>query len=321
MNLMGKKQTVSIKDQSLVLHDFFGKKTVIPDVFSAGPKSDELFTPVGFLPEKVQKSAVKAFANEKWRTSGVGMLAVSAISLTAYSSSLENTLFFALSYAAATVLSLTTFASFDSKNTKYIKINEKVLNNNLGLLSSWIHARYGFGILYEETTAQQLKMAATKGLTEDVVFTGSNNQSYVLKSSNEGELYVEPVSQKILPNTAEVSALEAPKTVTASPQHDKLDSEVSELLNSIRNDVKVLDTHDVDVEQQHVLDRAVQEANRAVSVLLKIRTLDAEASNIETVDILSLVKAEISEVKKSVLDNLHMELKTVNSYRVRELSV
>jgi len=321
MKFMGKKQVVSIVDESLVLHQTLSKqKTIANAVTGTGSSANELFAPVGAMPEHVEKSlkkTTKLRARITRSSLTIGLLSTVPCVI-GIGASIPELLFLGVPLFAA---SMSVAINFDNFNKIEKAAKDQVFYHNYNLLISWVKERYGVDVVLNSGSGYiSLSHGATFGLNGKVWFTGTDNNSYLMKTSDEGKLFVELIPKKVLPAASEIAALEAPKVSPALTLIQQSDPIVSALLDDIRHDVKVLESHDVDVEQQHILDRAVQEADRAVSVLLKIRTLDAEASNIETVDILSLVKAEISEVKKSVLDNLHAELKTVNSYRIPSIA-
>lgn len=321
IKFMGKKQVVSIVDKSLVLHQTFRKQETITNaVTGTGSSANELFTPVGAIPEHVEESLKKVtkFRNRMSKSSLTTSLLSTVPCFIGIGASIPEFLFLGVPLFG---LSMSVALTFDRFNKIEEAARDEIFYHNYNLLASWVKERYGVDVvLHSGSGYTKLSHAATFGLNENLWFTCTDNNSYLLKTSDEGKLFVELIPKKVLPAAPEIAALEAPKVSPALTPIQQSDPIVSALLEDIRSDVKVLESHDVDVEQQYILDRAVQEADRAVSVLLKIRTLDVEASNVETVDILSLVKTEIESVKKTVLGNLRSELQTVTSYRLRELS-
>jgi hypothetical protein len=99
-----------------------------------------------------------------------------------------------------------------------------------------------------------------------------------------------------------------------------LEPAVATLFDTIKSDAAILGGYNLPAEQQHVVRRAVEEATRALAILNKMRNLEPDASNMETVDILALVSVELSAIKKSVMKDLVEELKAVNDYRKHEIA-
>lgn len=183
-------------------------------------------------------------------------------------------------------------------------------------LVEWIEERYSLTIRDKDFV--DFWNAANGQVDADgQQFFATDNKEYRIRKTVEGQLFVEPVAIHTI-TASEAKKLEAVKALPESQDFADVEPAVAALLNSIKSDAAILSGYSLPIEQQHVVGRAVEEATRAVVILQKMRNLEPDASSVETVDILSLVSVELSAIKKSVMNDLMKELKSVNDYRKHE---
>jgi len=198
------------------------------------------------------------------------------------------------------------------------KILTRVKKAHALQLDKWLKKRYGINVNWatasDELLGEIVMSSMTKGHT--LIFTAINGNEYILNQTTEGALFVQPVEYN-LPKPEQVRELEASTNPyeTNTPQSVVLDETVQQMLDAVKADVNTLKTYDLPAEQEHEVTRAMDEANRAVSTFAKIRKLQPEADNIDTVDVLSLVSRELTDIKNAIVENLRMDLRSVNSHR------
>lgn len=185
-------------------------------------------------------------------------------------------------------------------------------------LDKWLNKRYGINVNWAtasgELFGEIVMNSMTKGHT--LTFTATNGNDYILNQTTEGALFVQPVVYN-LPTPEQVRKIEASTNIFEAngPQIEVLDESIKNLLDSVKTDVNALRTYDLDAEQEHAVNRAMDEANRAVSTFMKIQKLKPDANNMDTVDVLSLVAQELSGIKNTIVESLQMDLRSVNSHR------
>lgn len=200
------------------------------------------------------------------------------------------------------------------------KMIDAVNETNAGRLVQWIEERYSLTIPKGEKGKYSDFQEAARGKVkpEGQQFFTKDDKEYLLRKTVDGQLFVEPV---VVPTVtaSEAKKLEAAKASPDAQDFVGLEPAVAALFDAITSDAMLLGEYNLPVEQQHVVRRAVEEATRAVAILQKMRNLEPDASSVETVDILTLVSVELSAIKKSVMNDLMKELKSVNDYRKHEV--
>lgn len=285
---------------------------------------DELYTPPSNLKEVknqlVEPLKISSTLSRCSTIGGVGMILAAFPMLGFFPDAPSNILFPII----GSVMGISGFA-LNRKFWVFSSIEDLHVNS----FYDWMKKRYSISIDNKKSGWADVHTAAVKGLTavlpegkNTILFTATNGRNYELCQTKEGKLFVKP---KMYSTTTaeEAKALEASPVpqVEKSKEFENLHPSIRSLVDSIETDIKVLKHNDLSAEQDHIVTRAADEADRAVKVFTKMRTLNPEADAIDTVDVLSLVSAELAAVKKSIFEELNNELQSVNSYRKQELDV
>lgn len=189
---------------------------------------------------------------------------------------------------------------------------------NLQVFNKWIRARYGINVMYrhpsynsENAVQYAFKKAASYGIkdsSESIDFRGDDNNWYVLEGDENGDLFVRRRNEEGEARTvfdafsavtvkSSLSAILPTVDPKAMPRTDYLLFQVKELVGK-------LSIFDVTVEQKHVLNRAVAEAEEAVDLLTKMRVLRADASDVDAVHVLDGCLKDVKGVSEDVYSTL-----------------
>ena len=259
----------------------------------------------------------------------------------------------AAALGAGAVLSLISYHAVlaGSAGTKLAKELEEA---DFNVFLTWVKERYGVTIDLRDrmTNPEALKRAATWGLNsgpvaeEDkpsyIVFAGTNRKTYVLRRNPSGELCVHslhgtddagffhagcssPSKHQTLGTVTnlgeltEVKPKPQPKLKALSEVKAIEPTSSEKLLAELKAKALKLRAYDLNVTEEHTVERALKEANESVALHQKMVTLeDGEPPSDEIlVALLAGLLGELKQVSRSLHKRLDFELK-VNSDVVNE---
>lgn len=307
---MSKKQEVELSPDSPNSRGLSNEKS-FSGLIPRPASSTELFPPTSNWTESAQAVVKQAFSS--YHKASTGILAIAPVSLTGtvFGSIFNSSALLsvsALGFVAACSSSLFVFIFSERKETQ---VEQQVLVSNVDAFSSWVKERYSFGVRYELENFNDLVNAVTYGVVEPIPFTGTDDGQYVVKSSADGTLFVEPVYAHEFSLFTEMLA---DKSGAFNP-------EVHKSLTVVSSHVEILKRQVLTSEQQHAVERAIEDVVHAVKNYAEMKSLEAPVAGdyVGTLEILSQCSEELNAIKQDNIHRLRSQISSVTSYRNPEL--
>lgn len=194
-------------------------------------------------------------------------------------------------------------------------VKEMVKSKNLEVFDKWLFERHGLTVDYQYNRTVRDRIMdkvsyswENSQASEPVHFTSTDGEEYVLTTESGGHLIVKQKEKFLgksaaVRGSAEFKDLMAKKEQADSEQLVQL-SQVEKMLRSVKVSARNLNGFSLTVEQNHVVERSVMEAEDAMALLNGMKALRSDVSDDDAMEVMQVSLRAIRSVADDVFSSL-----------------